>query len=175
MRNLLRIALSVMVIGMALSAATLSVYAQDDPRRPVTDDEVNAVSKKLYCPVCENITLDTCGTLACIQWREEVRILLSEGKTPEQVIENFVLRFGDRVVGTPVDPTLRALSLVTPWLLSAFVLLGAASVFLRWRREGAVSTPKAKGSAPSAQAATRTPHTLEEYRARLEADLAARR
>lgn len=172
MKNLLRIALSALLIVVALSAVTLSARAQDDPRRPVTDDEVNAVSKKLYCPVCENITLDTCGTLACAQWREEVRILLSEGNTPEQVIENFVARFGDRVVGTPVDPTLRALSLVTPWLLSAFVLLGTAIIFLRWRKEGEAPAPKTSATKASAQIATRS---LEEYRARIEADLAARR
>ncbi len=172
MKNLLRIALSLLVIGVALSAVTLSAYAQDDPRRPVTDDEVNAVSKKLYCPVCENITLDTCGTLACAQWREEVRLLLSEGNTPEQVIENFVARFGDRVVGTPVDPTLRALSLVTPWLLSGLVLLGTAIIFLRWRKEGGAPTPKASAAQPSASASVRS---LETYRARIEADLAARR
>lgn len=170
MKTLLRMLLIAVCIGMALSAGTSSALAQDDPRRPVTDDEVNAVSKKLYCPVCENITLDTCGTLACAQWREEVRILLSEGKTPEQVIENFVARFGDRVVGTPVDPTLRALSLVTPWLLSALVLLATGAVLLRWRKARATAVP----SAPVSKAAASV-RTFEEYRARIEADLAARR
>ncbi|PJF35355.1 MAG: hypothetical protein CUN49_10990 [Candidatus Thermofonsia Clade 1 bacterium] len=172
MKSLLRICLSLILIALALSAISLSAYAQEDPRRPVTDDEVNAVSKKLYCPVCENITLDACGTLACAQWREEVRLLLSEGKTPEQVIANFVARFGDRVVGTPVDPTLRALALLTPWLLSALVLLGTGVLFFRWRREGVSDVPKAKTVQPSAPAPRRT---YEDYRARLEADLAARR
>ena len=170
MKRLLKIGSVLFCMAIALSAVTLSAFAQDDPRRPVTDDEVNAVSKKLYCPVCENITLDTCGTLACAQWREEVRILLSEGKTPEQVIENFVMRFGDRVVGTPVDPMLRALALITPWLLSALVLIATSAVFLRWRKE----RPAAAPSAPEAEAATSV-RTFEEYRARIEADLAARR
>ncbi len=171
MKTLLRIALSLTVTALVLSAA-LNAYAQDDPRRPVTDDEVNAVSKRLYCPVCENITLDACGTLACKQWREEVRALLSEGKTPEQVIESFVVRFGDRVVGTPVDPTLRALSLLTPWLLSVLVLIGTAAMFFRWRKEGSTAAPNPSTAKLGAQTAA---HTLEEYRARIEADLAARR
>ncbi|NQS91637.1 MAG: hypothetical protein HQ574_04445, partial [Chloroflexi bacterium] len=34
-----------------------------------TDDDVNAIAKQLYCPVCENIPLDACGTAACEQWR----------------------------------------------------------------------------------------------------------
>jgi cytochrome c-type biogenesis protein CcmH/NrfF len=170
MKKLLKMSVTLLCLVVAVSAVTLSAHAQDDPRRPVTDDEVNAVSKKLYCPVCENITLDTCGTLACAQWREEVRILLSEGKTPEQVIANFVARFGDRVVGTPVDPTLRALALVTPWLLSALVLLATGAVLLRWRQ----ARPAAAPSAPVTKTAASV-RTFEAYRARLEADLAARR
>jgi cytochrome c-type biogenesis protein CcmH/NrfF len=173
MKTLVKITLVLVLIVMAFAAVTLSASAQDDPRRPVSDDEVNAVSKKLYCPVCENITLDTCGTLACAQWRDEVRILLSEGNTPEQVIENFVVRFGDRVVGTPVDPLLRAIALVTPWLFSVAVLIGVAVVFFRWRNEGTHSAPKA--AKRSTEKTPITTHSAEEYRARLEADLAARR
>lgn len=173
MKTLLKVTLVLVLILVTFAAVTLSASAQDDPRRPVTDDEVNAVSKKLYCPVCENITLDTCGTLACAQWRDEVRILLSEGNTPEQVIENFVERFGDRVVGTPVDPTLRAIALITPWLFSAAVLVGVAVVFFRWRSEDAHHAPNAakRGTVNTPDAR----HSLEDYRARLEADLAARR
>ena len=48
----------------------------------------------------------------------------------EQIKSDFVRRFGDRVVGTPYDPILRALSLVTP-----FVLIGlGAYVFVRITR-----------------------------------------
>ncbi len=173
MKTLLKVTLILVLILMAFTAVTRSASAQDDPRRPVTDDEVNAVSKKLYCPVCENITLDTCGTLACAQWRDEVRILLSEGNTPEQVIGNFVERFGDRVVGTPVDPTLRAIALITPWLFSAAVLVGVAVVFFRWRKGGMPHAPIA--TQRSTDGAPATTHSLEEYRARLEAALAARR
>ncbi len=173
MKTLVKVTLVLVLIVMTFAAVTLSVSAQDDPRRPVSDDEVNAVSKKLYCPVCENITLDTCGTLACAQWRDEVRILLSEGNTPEQVIENFVVRFGDRVVGTPVDPLLRAIALITPWVFSAAVLVGVAVVFFRWRSEGTHTAPMAaKRSTEKTPNAT---HSLEDYRARLESDLAARR
>ena len=84
---------------------------------------MNAIAKKLYCPVCENITLDTCGTAACADWRDEIRLQLEQGRTEDQIINDFVSRFGDRVVGTPQDTALRALSLVTPWVIIAGVLL----------------------------------------------------
>jgi cytochrome c-type biogenesis protein CcmH len=140
---------------------------------PVTDDDVNSVARGLYCPVCENIPLDTCPTAACEEGRQEIRVQLSEGRTPQQIVNDFVGRFGDRVVGTPQDPSLRTLSLATPWVISALALAGAGFVFLRWWREPRrqrgrpAIAPSLPRDAPQA--------TIDEYRARLEADLARRR
>jgi cytochrome c-type biogenesis protein CcmH len=114
--------------------------------------------------------LDACGTLACAQWRDEIRIQLESGRTEQQVIDDFVKRFGDRVVGTPQDPTLRTLSLVTPWVISGLALLAAVIIFVRWRSAKAES-PVAEASPTPDQAAP----SIDEYRARLDRDLAKRR
>ena len=66
-----------------------------------TDDDVNAVAKQLFCPVCENIPLDTCGTAACEQWRGIIREKLSEGWTEDQIKNYFVEQYGDRVLAEP--------------------------------------------------------------------------
>jgi cytochrome c-type biogenesis protein CcmH len=109
---------SLFVLCIVLAALTVGfAHAQTNSPRTVTADEVNAIARTLYCPVCENITLDTCGTAACDDWRYEIRLQLEAGYTPQQIKDDFVRRFGDRVVGTPQDPTLRALSLVTPYVL----------------------------------------------------------
>ncbi len=116
--RLLLVLAALVLVGVA--------HAQTDSPRIVTADEVNAIAKELYCPVCENITLDTCGTAACDDWRYEIRLQLEAGLSPQVIKDDFVRRFGDRVVGTPQDPTLRVLSLATPYALvalSGFVLL----------------------------------------------------
>lgn len=97
----------------------------------VTDDEVNAVAAKLYCPVCENIPLDTCGTAACQDWRNEIRLQLEAGATEKEIIDDFVQRFGDRVVGTPQDPVLRFLSIAPPWILSILGVIAALFILMR--------------------------------------------
>ncbi len=66
-----------------------------------SDDEVNAIAKKLYCPVCENVPLDECGTKACEQWRGVIRDKLSEGWTEEEIKAYFVEQYGDRVLAEP--------------------------------------------------------------------------
>lgn len=148
----------------ALVVCIGAVSAQ--PRTTVTDDEVNAIAKDLYCPVCENITLDTCGTAACADWRYEIRLQLEAGMNAEEIKTDFVRRFGDRVVGTPYDPILRALSLVTP-----FALIGlGAYVFYRIAR-GSLGQPAVHrldrlSSEPSAQ-----PSSAESLRAQIERDI----
>jgi cytochrome c-type biogenesis protein CcmH len=98
----------------------------------ITDDEINDIAAGMYCPVCENIPLEVCGTAACDDWRNEIRLYLEQGWSEQEIIDDFVVRFGDRVVGVPQDPALRALSLVTPWLVAGLALSGVA--FMLWRR-----------------------------------------
>lgn len=122
----------VLILGLLCLLPAL-VLAQDTPRE-VTADEVNAVAEKLFCPVCENIPLDTCGTAACADWRNEIKLQLESGMTPDQIITDFVRRFGDRVVGVPQDPALNALTMVTVVVLIGGALVGGLYFLLRQRR-----------------------------------------
>jgi cytochrome c-type biogenesis protein CcmH len=159
-----------MIIVLIMLFLTLPTYAQDAVSTPeVSADAVNAIARKMYCPVCENIPLDVCPTAACAQWRDQIKAELEAGQSEDQIIAGFVARYGDRVIGTPQDPTLRALSLVTPWLIALVVVAVALWLFLRWWRGRAESVPS--------NMAAGTPVSLsdEEYRARLERDLQTRR
>jgi cytochrome c-type biogenesis protein CcmH len=50
------IAILILVLS-ALVTATVSAQGSTP-----TDDEVNAIAKQLFCPVCENTPLDVCPT-----------------------------------------------------------------------------------------------------------------
>jgi cytochrome c-type biogenesis protein CcmH len=130
---------------LLLLAALLTgvAYAQES----VSDDEVNAVAKKLYCPVCENTPLDVCPTQACKDWRALIRQQLAEGQTEEQIVDYFVARFGKQVLAQP--PASGFTTLV--WVLPLAGLVGG-SVFLwrllrRWQNARlAVESVVAKGA-----------------------------
>ncbi len=158
---------AVLLVLVMLVALTMPAHAQEGGR-VVTDDEVNAVAKDLYCPVCENIPLDVCPTQACIDWREDIREQLAAGSTRQQIIDSFVARYGERVIGTPQDPFLRALALITPWLIGLAALAVGVMTFLRWRRGQRQAT--LANTAPHA-----TEHSDDYYRQRLESDLRERR
>jgi cytochrome c-type biogenesis protein CcmH len=156
-------ALVLMVVGPVVVEAQGG--GDPTPVREVTDDEVNAISHELYCPVCENIPLDVCGTEACARWRAQVRTLLEQGASGDEVIAYFVRQFGDRVVGVPQDPTLNSLSWAVP---VAAVILGViivGVVFARWRSGG---EPDA---APPDDEDDDVASDDDDYRARLEREL----
>ncbi|MCY4064450.1 MAG: cytochrome c-type biogenesis protein CcmH [Chloroflexi bacterium] len=133
----------------------------------MTDNDVIRVAERMYCPVCENIPLDDCETSACVEWKAEIRAQLAGGRSDQEVIDSFVARFGDNVVGVPQDPVLRALTVLMPLLATALAI--GAGVFT-FRRFGA--QPKLNADPLPARAGELSD---EAYRQRLEDDVRGRR
>jgi cytochrome c-type biogenesis protein CcmH len=136
--------LAVLTIAASFFAVAV-VYAQAaDP----ADDEVNAIAKQLYCPVCPNTPLDVCETQACKDWRAQIRDQLAAGWSEERIIDYFVTQYGERVLAEPGRKGFTSLVWVLPVIA---VLLGLAVVWqvLRsWRSrqdlqvETSISTPQ---------------------------------
>jgi cytochrome c-type biogenesis protein CcmH/NrfF len=155
---------------VVLNAAPLRLdiaYAQDATPIPVTDDQVNAVAERMYCPSCQGVPLDVCGTQVCIEWREEIRTQLEAGRTSDEIVANFVTLYGERIVGTPQDPVLRAFSLITPYAIAVLVLLIGLWTMIRWRRSRRVAM---NDDLPQMKA-KHVPENDDDYRARIEQDL----
>lgn len=113
-----------LLVGISISLVfSSSVFAQE---REPTDDEVNAIAKNMYCPVCENVPLDQCGTIACQQWRDEIRDKLGQGWTEDEIYDYFVEKFGDRVLALPPRRGLNWLIYILP---PAIIVLGGVFVF----------------------------------------------
>ena len=122
--------LTLLLVMLALLGSTVPVLAQDGDDG-VTDDEVNAIAKQLFCPVCENIPLDVCPTQACEQWRGVIREMLVEGYSEQEIKDYFVAQYGDRVLGVPPATGINWVVYIFPPL--AFVV-GAIILFVAIRR-----------------------------------------
>lgn len=153
----------VLLIVIFLSVLTFAtVFAQEnDPDIP-SDDDVNAVASQLYCPVCENVPLDVCGTQACAQWRELIREKLVEGWSEDQIRVYFSDQYGDRVLSEPPARGLNWLVYVIPPLVffaGAFFLYRG---FMAWKKLGEDDDITESVSEPEIE---------DEYMARLEEEL----
>jgi len=150
------------VLALLLASAVFLVatptQAQDDAP---TDDEVNAIAKKLYCPVCPNTPLDVCETKACQDWRMEIKAQLAEGWTEEEIINYFAEQYGERVLAEPERKGFTSLVWILPVIA---LLLGLAIVIqaLRNWKAGQQALPETAVPEPAVD-----PDTL----ARIEEDL----
>lgn len=157
-----------LVISLSVLASVASAQNGAPPtpvpgaqQRTVTSDDVNAIARQMYCPVCENEPLDVCRTAACQQWRAQIAQMLSEGQTEEQIKQYFVDRYGLRVLA---QPPAEGNSLLLWALPLVALLVGGSYVALLLRRM------RARGVA--AAAAPQPVHsTGDEYLDRVEQDL----
>jgi cytochrome c-type biogenesis protein CcmH len=125
-----------------LTASLLSVMIVSAQEGRPTDDEVNAIAKKLYCPVCPNTPLDVCETQACKDWREQIRDELSAGWSEQQIIDYFVLQYGERVLGEPQRSGFTSMVWVLPVLIVLFGIGIVWQVLRSWRqRQSGNPTP----------------------------------
>ena len=150
-------------IFMAISVLSLvwvgRVYAQTPMP---SDDDVNAVAKQLFCPVCESTPLDVCPTQACAQWRELIRTKLSEGWTANQIKDYFAAQYGARVLAEPPRQGLFWLAYIIPPFL---MLVG---VYVLYRAYQSMRKPV------TAEAAAGVGFVQDDYSRRVEEELKKR-
>jgi cytochrome c-type biogenesis protein CcmH len=177
--------LLVLVVGMAAvpaasgacSVPVAAVLAEATPTpgsnpASVSDDRVNAVARQMYCPVCENIPLDVCPTQACAEWRELIRLKLSQGWTDQQIQQYFAEQYGARVLAMPPRQGFFWLIYVLP---PVFILLGIYILFRVFRsmRPGS-GRPAAAASSLPVNGATAAEVAEDPYMKQMEEELKKR-
>ena len=151
-----------LAIGLIFILLTGSVLAQEP-----TDDEVNAVAEHLNCPTCQSLNLSDCNTQTCVQWKEQIRDLLAEGYTQEEILDWYVVRYGAQVLQ---EPRRQGIGLYA-WLLPVLGLLaGGVWLGVILRKWSAKKTMPATGVAPS-QAPEVEKGETEDYLRRVEKEL----
>lgn len=86
---------------------------------PVTEQRLISISEEMRCLVCQNESLAGSRSDLANDLRREIRILITEGKSDDQIRSFMVERYGDFVLyRPPVKPV--------TWLLwiGPFVILG---------------------------------------------------
>ncbi len=127
-----------MALALGMTPASLA-------QQPVTAEQVNAVARELWCPLCNSVRLDTCELKACEQMREVIAEKLAAGASTDEIRAYFIEQYGPQVLGEPPRQGFNWLAWVLPF---AAVILGAAWVFYilrRWTRR----LPVAPAAAPT--------------------------
>ena len=128
------LATSFTALSFSARAAEATPLAED----PVVEQRLVNIAEELRCLVCQNESLAGSRADLAQDLRREIRELIRQGKSDQQIRDYLVNRYGDFVLyRPPVKPT--------TWLLwgGPFVLLIAAIagllVFVRKRRPTAAA------------------------------------
>lgn len=130
------------LVVVALLAWSAPVHAQTP-----TPNEINAVARELWCPLCNGVRLDNCELQACIQMKEVIAEKLEAGESRESIKSYFVTQYGDVVLGQPSREGFNLIAWLFP-VLAAVVGLGwMAYLVITWRkRRTSVAAAPASGS-----------------------------
>lgn len=133
---------AVLLLGLTVGLFVAGTALAQPPTPAVSDDEVNAIARTMYCPVCENIPLDVCPTQACQQWRDLIRDKLTQGWTEDEIKQYFALQYGDRVLAEPPPRGLHLLIYIIPPLAIPLGIFMVYRVLRSWQREKEMVMPK---------------------------------
>lgn len=135
------------------------VYAQSDApaaavdTSAITPDQVNAIAREIWCPLCSGVRLDACELKACEQMKEVIAIKLAEGEDLESIRDYFVEQYGPQVLGEPPRSGFNWLAWILPVVA---VVVGG---FFFWRNTQRMMQPAAATHANLAQEPTGKPMT----------------
>ena len=148
--NLGRYPLYALLMALLLTALTPGATMAQTP----TPNQINAIARDLWCPLCNGVRLDNCELQACVQMREVIAQKLMAGESKEQIKAYFVQQYGDVVLGMPAGEGFNLLA----WLLPILIALVAAGwlifllrTWLRRPKPAAVAAPAPDTAAAQAQ------------------------
>ncbi len=154
-------------IWLVLILTILAAFAAPVLAQTPTPNQIDAVAKDLWCPLCNGVRLDNCELQACIQMREVIAEKLMAGESKEQIKAYFVQQYGDVVLGQPSREGFNLIAWIFP-ILAAVVGLGwVAYLIATWRRRKPAPQPASAAPAANKPAS-------DDYLARVEQELKQR-
>jgi cytochrome c-type biogenesis protein CcmH len=108
---------------------------------PDLEDQTRALAAELRCVVCQNLSVADSPSEMAQQMRAIVREQLQAGKTPEQVKDFFVSKYGEWVLLKPKTSGFGLLLWLLPYVALAAGVIIALWFIRRWTRRKAQAAP----------------------------------
>jgi len=152
---------SLLIAFILLILMTGAALAQgSDPNNPhnLTPEQqalAKEIQTELWCPICQGVRLDVCEQKVCQQMRDMIDEMLIEGKSKQEIIDEFVDQYGVVILGEPPKEGINIMAWLMPVLL---VLAGLGFAFWmskKWTQKKpapatAESTASSAGAPPPA-------------------------
>lgn len=126
---------------------------------PALEDQMRDIAYELRCLVCQNETIAESDADLAVDLRNQIRQQLQQGRTPDQIRQFMVDRYGEFILFRPRFSAKTLLLWIGPFVL---LLFAVAAMLVSIRRRSAL--PEASLSPEEAQRARELLGTAEESR-----------
>ena len=121
----MRILLSILTLSLFTTMA-LAVDTEEALEDPVLQARYEKIIDEVRCLKCQNTTIKDSNAFLAADLRREIRHMLEDGLTDEQIFDFLVERYGDFAL---YNPRASGKTLIL-WIAPALFLLGGAFVLL---------------------------------------------
>ena len=116
-----------LILGLFSGAGLQAKEATPMAANPELEKQVTAIAKELRCLVCQNQTIADSDAGLAKDLKNQVRTMVSEGKSQGEIVDYMVKRYGDFVLYRPPVKATTYLLWVGPFLL---LLIGLSVLYL---------------------------------------------
>ena len=109
---------------------------------PVLDQRTQEVASLLRCPVCQGMSIADSPSTVAQDMKHQVREMLAQGYTQEQILAYFEKSYGGFVLEKPKNPLV--------WILPIFLLVIGAVVVVVTARRLSSERPATANAEPAA-------------------------
>jgi cytochrome c-type biogenesis protein CcmH len=120
--------LAILGAGIGMTHAKDAAPLADDP---VTEQRLITISEEMRCLVCQNESLAGSRSDLANDLRREIRTLIKEGKSDDQIRSFMVERYGDFVLYRPPVKPITWLLWLGPFVI---LLMGVAGLMIYLKR-----------------------------------------
>jgi cytochrome c-type biogenesis protein CcmH len=108
---------------------------------PTQAEVARQIATDLRCPDCQGLSVADSSSASAMEIRRQIDAQLVAGRSPDQVKQSFVDRYGEWILLSPISPV--------AWLLPVGVLLAAIGILAVWIGRARRREPPAPISAVS--------------------------
>lgn len=122
-------ALAILAALMLALSATTAIAGAAAPKTSVTD-----IEDEVMCVAC-GVPLDIAESPQATQERGYIRQLVAEGKTKQEVKDELVAQYGDRVLALPKDDGFGLAAYLVPIAIVVIALAAGLYFVPKWRQK----------------------------------------
>jgi cytochrome c-type biogenesis protein CcmH/NrfF len=128
---------------LLVGAAVAMMLLLQRPSAATPAEQAARLAAELRCPDCESLSVAESRTASATAIRQEIASQLAAGRTPDQIRESFVARYGEWILLEPRGAPL--------WLVAPLAIVAGGGL-LAWWLIGRRRTPAPDASQPLSDA-----------------------